>query len=329
MGGVGGHAGLFATADDLALFAQTLLDGGRSPSGRRLLAPLTVRAMFDPGTTPAGERRGLGWDVETRYSSPRGAFFGPESLGHTGFTGTSLWIDPETQTFVIILTSHLHPDETHPPALSLRADVSTLVAAAIVDANYRRFPSTAPPDREVATARTDRQGSVRCGIDVLIEDRFATLRASAWGWSRTRPGRRARARRRSTSSSTPPGVKLVKLFSPEHGIRGEVDAAGARRQGRLDGPADRESLRVQEEASAGRSGPTWTRLSSTSRMSARAITLTSPRWGSCSKPSGNPPSGWWCWIVPTRLVAWRWPVRSETTISGRSSPSPPFPSGTA
>ena len=111
LGGVAGHAGLFGTADDLAVFAQTLLDGGLAPHGKRLLEPADrPRMMLDPGDTPAGQRRGLGWDVDTPYSGPRGALFGPPSFGHTGFTGTSLWIDPETRTFVILLTSRLHPD---------------------------------------------------------------------------------------------------------------------------------------------------------------------------------------------------------------------------
>jgi CubicO group peptidase (beta-lactamase class C family) len=110
LGGVAGHAGLFGTADDLAVYAQALLDGGRGPDGRRILGPLTVRAMTDAGPTPAGQRRGLGWDVDTPHSSPRGALFGPEGFGHTGFTGTSLWVDKETETFVIVLTSRLHPD---------------------------------------------------------------------------------------------------------------------------------------------------------------------------------------------------------------------------
>ena len=96
LGGVAGHAGLFATADDLASLARTLLDGGLAPSGKRILSPLAVRMMIDAGDTPPNQRRGLGWDVETGYSSPRGELFGPSSFGHTGFTGTSIWIDPET-----------------------------------------------------------------------------------------------------------------------------------------------------------------------------------------------------------------------------------------
>ena len=113
---------LFATADDLAIFAQTLLNGGVGPNGRRVLSPLTVRAMIDAATTPPGQRRGLGWDVQTSYSSPRGSLFGSTSFGHTGFTGTSLWIDPETETFVIILTSRLHPDGHGRSPTSLRTD---------------------------------------------------------------------------------------------------------------------------------------------------------------------------------------------------------------
>ena len=75
--------------------------------------------------------------MQTSYSSPRGALFGTTSFGHTGFTGTSLWIDPETETFVIILTSRLHPDGHARSPTSLRAEVATLAAAAIVDAPSR------------------------------------------------------------------------------------------------------------------------------------------------------------------------------------------------
>jgi CubicO group peptidase (beta-lactamase class C family) len=133
LGGVAGHAGLFGTADDLAVYAQMLLDGGRGPDGRRILAPATVGRMIDPADTPAGQRRGLGWDVATAYSSPRGTRFGPSGFGHTGFTGTSLWIDPQTATFVILLTSRLHPDGTAPAPQRLRREVGTIVAAALVE----------------------------------------------------------------------------------------------------------------------------------------------------------------------------------------------------
>lgn len=140
LGGVAGHAGLFGTADDLAVFAQMLLDDGAGHAGGRILKPETVRAMIDPADTPAGQKRGLGWDVATGYSSPRGAWFGPSSFGHTGFTGTSLWIDPRTQTSVILLTSRLYLDGRAPTAQALRAEVATLVAEALVDAPWKTRP---------------------------------------------------------------------------------------------------------------------------------------------------------------------------------------------
>jgi CubicO group peptidase (beta-lactamase class C family) len=144
LGGVAGHAGLFATADDLAVYAQTLLNRGIAPNGRRLLSPLGVRLMTDPGSTPPRQRRGLGWDVETPHSSPRGELFGPTSFGHTGFTGTSLWIDPETETFVILLTSRLHPDGKKASPVRLRSTIATIAAAAIADvpSNPKRSPDS-------------------------------------------------------------------------------------------------------------------------------------------------------------------------------------------
>jgi CubicO group peptidase (beta-lactamase class C family) len=131
MGGVTGHAGLFSTAHDLAIYAQTLLNGG-SWQGFRLFSPITVRAMTSPQTPPdAMPLRGFGWDIESGYSSPKGdLFFG--GYGHTGFTGTSLWIDPVDNLFIILLTNRVHPDGkgdvTH-----LRGVIANVVAASIAD----------------------------------------------------------------------------------------------------------------------------------------------------------------------------------------------------
>jgi len=133
LGGAAGHAGLFGTADDLAIYAQMLLDGGKGPDGRRVLDPASVRAMIDPGTTTPGQARGLGWDIDTPYSrTPRGSGFGRTSFGHTGFTGTSLWVDPDSGTFVILLTSYLHPAGSKGRAIGpLRSEVASAAAAAI------------------------------------------------------------------------------------------------------------------------------------------------------------------------------------------------------
>ena len=232
LGGVAGHAGLFATADDLAIFAQTLLNGGVGPNGRRVLSPLAVRAMIDAATTPPGQRRGLGWDIETSYSSPRGSLYGSSSFGHTGFTGTSLWIDPETESFVIILTSRLHPDGHLPSPTSLRKTIATLAAAAIVDSSSR--PSGAsPPSASVASASTTTTLSamdrhpVQSGVDLLVDEQFSSMKGLTVGLVTNHTGRTKSGQSTIDVLFHAPCVTLVKLFSPEHGIRGQVDAAVA------------------------------------------------------------------------------------------------------
>jgi uncharacterized protein YbbC (DUF1343 family)/CubicO group peptidase (beta-lactamase class C family) len=193
LGGVAGHAGLFSTADDLAVFIVRFLQG-------RIVAPATVRRMIDPGSTPPHEWRGLGWDIDSAYSAPRGSLFGSRSFGHTGFTGTSLWIDPETETFVILLSSRLHPDGKAPAPTALRAEVATLAAAAIGD------------------------GPVACGIDVLARDGFGPLRGKRVGLVTNHTGRTRAGVSTIDVLHRAPEVKLTRLFSPEHGIRGLVDA---------------------------------------------------------------------------------------------------------
>jgi uncharacterized protein YbbC (DUF1343 family)/CubicO group peptidase (beta-lactamase class C family) len=230
LGGVAGHAGLFATADDLAIFAQTLLNSGVGPNRRRILSPLAVRTMIDTGTTPKGQRRGLGWDVETTYSTPRGALFGPSSFGHTGFTGTSLWIDPETETFVVILASRLHPDGRASSPTALRATVATLAAAAIVDAPCRPLQASAsvssePSAPEAPSLAYSSLHPVQCGIDVLVAERFRPLRGLKIGLVTNHTGLTQSGKSTIDVLAHAPEVKLVKLFSPEHGIRGAVDAA--------------------------------------------------------------------------------------------------------
>lgn len=109
MGGVAGHAGLFTTAADLARYARVMLRG--DVDGVRLLKPETLHLMQStqsPATVP--ERRGLGWDIDTKYSRPRGRFFPLGSFGHTGFTGTAVWIDPSSDAFYVFLSSRVHPD---------------------------------------------------------------------------------------------------------------------------------------------------------------------------------------------------------------------------
>lgn len=222
LGGVAGHAGLFATAEDVATFAQMLLNDGLAPNGSRVLSPLTVRLMADPADTPAGQRRGLGWDIATGYSGPKGELFGPRSYGHTGFTGTSVWIDPETETFVVLLTSRLHPTGKGSPA-SLRRDVATLAAAALADppAHHDAAPEAAP-HADPAAGRAQ-SPPVRCGIDVLAARGFDSLKGKRVGLVTNHTGRSADGRSTIDVLFNAPDVKLVKLFSPEHGLRGMLD----------------------------------------------------------------------------------------------------------
>jgi len=129
MGGVAGHAGLFSSARDVAIYGRMLLDHGVC-GGKRFLSPLGVQAMTTPQSPrSAGALRGLGWDIETGYSSPRGDLFSG-GYGHTGFTGTSLWVNPATDTFVVILSSRLHP-EGKGDATHLRGVIANIVAASV------------------------------------------------------------------------------------------------------------------------------------------------------------------------------------------------------
>jgi len=110
LGGIAGDAGLFSTARDLARFCQMFLHRG-SLNGVEIFHPETV-ALMTSVQSPDGKPdiRGFGWDIQSTYSSVKGSFFSATSFGHTGYTGTSIWIDPETQTFLIILTNRVHPD---------------------------------------------------------------------------------------------------------------------------------------------------------------------------------------------------------------------------
>jgi CubicO group peptidase (beta-lactamase class C family) len=128
MGGVAGHAGVFTTAADLARFARMMLNYGEL-DGVRLFHPETVAAMTSiqsPATLEA--KRGFGWDIDTGYSR-RGDVFSVGSYGHTGFTGTAIWIDPFSKTFWILLTNRVHPDGKA-DIRALQRNFSTLAAEA-------------------------------------------------------------------------------------------------------------------------------------------------------------------------------------------------------
>lgn len=128
--GVGGHAGIFGTAREVARFCEMILRRGRL-GGRRILGEETVRAMTtDQCEGNLGVRRGFGFDIESPYSAPRGAIFSRASFGHSGWTGVSLWIDPEMDAYVVLLTNAIHPDG-HKDLKAFRYETATLAARAM------------------------------------------------------------------------------------------------------------------------------------------------------------------------------------------------------
>jgi uncharacterized protein YbbC (DUF1343 family)/CubicO group peptidase (beta-lactamase class C family) len=238
MNGVAGHAGLFSTADDLAIFCQMLLNGGVY-SGARILSPMTVAAMTQPrAVAESGAARGLGWDIATSFSSNRGDLFPLGSFGHTGFTGTSIWIDPASDSFVIFLSNRVHPDGKGDVG-PLRGRIASIVASSITVstiAKAREESANAAAELIASLARlnanNNRAGAavfvpsdaqVLTGIDVLERDGFKQLNGLRIGLVTNQTGHDRAGRSTIDVLFKAANVKLVALFSPEHGIRGLAD----------------------------------------------------------------------------------------------------------
>ena len=130
-GGISGNAGVFSCAEDIAVLCAALQNGGEW-NGRRILSPLGVKAMRTVPRATASLGRTLGWDCFTAYASNNGDFLSPHTYGHTGYTGTSIVIDPDTDTSVILLINAVHPEDKH-SVVRLRSLVANVVAASIID----------------------------------------------------------------------------------------------------------------------------------------------------------------------------------------------------
>ena len=234
MGGVAGHAGVFSTAGDIAIFAQALLDrlAGRPsdfPLKQATLKPMTQpeqpstalggATIFaaDGKATTGVAARGFGWDINSAYSRPRGEVFPIGSFGHTGFTGTSLWMDPGSDTFVVILANSVHPRGAQPIS-PLRGQVATAAADAL---HLYQKRNSAAAISETLT-----------GIDVLESTHFSALREAAarhnnhlrLGLLTNQTGVDREGRRTiDILRHSIPEVELKTLFSPEHGILGLKD----------------------------------------------------------------------------------------------------------
>ncbi len=244
VGGVAGHAGLFSTADDLARYCAAILAGGGP-----VLSPATVASMTRPQPYGDADLRALGWDVDTHYSSCRGDLFPAGSFGHTGWTGTMLWLDPTTDVFVILLTNRVHPDGSG-NVVALRSVVSTVVASAVTDVSpetLRRASEATTllkwagsPSRSAggkATTKASPAGpdpspapalpEVRAGVDVLEAKGFAPVAGRRVALLTNRTGRtrdgRSTVSLLASAKARAAGVTLVRLFSPEHGLYAEKD----------------------------------------------------------------------------------------------------------
>jgi len=243
MGGVAGHAGMFSTGDDLAVFAQALLDGGRG-----VLTSPTIAKMTAPQQPPASTSlRGFGWDIDSPFSTNRGEMLPVGSFGHTGFTGTSLWIDPSTKTYIVLLTNAVHmdavPGQENGSAVSLRTKVATAVAATLAldpsEAEKMRLASITGYNEMQTAARklALRNATVKTGIDVLEESHFAALHPSrdgrkprAVGVLTNHTGVDSEGRRTIDVLAHAPGISLEAIFSPEHGVTGTLDTTAIKNE---------------------------------------------------------------------------------------------------
>jgi uncharacterized protein YbbC (DUF1343 family) len=205
MGGVAGHAGLFSTTRDLATFARAVMNGKMFP-----------RAMTEIAT-PKGVAvlRAAGFDIDSAYSRPRGDLFPLGSFGHTGWTGGFFWIDPSSRTFYVFLSNRVHPDGTG-SVTALQRRLGTLIAESLSDVTFERQPRRV----SFVTGGADAQN----GIDVLHASGYTPLRGLRIGLITNQTGIDRAGNPTIDLLRSAPGVNLVSLFSPEHGIRGTIDA---------------------------------------------------------------------------------------------------------
>ena len=256
MGGVAGQAGVFSTAADMSLFASALLERLLHGTGPFPLKQATLKLMTSveqPGTAESGATvftadgkttkgvavRGFGWDINSAFSRPRGEVYPIGSFGHTGFTGTSLWMDPASDSYVILLANAIHP-RGGAPISGLRGQVATAAARALgvggdsshASESMHGAPGNSGASSQVSEARPGAPGSVAVltGIDVLEKTAFAALKTAARdghlrvGLLTNQTGLDSQGRRSIDVLKAASGVKLTTLFSPEHGITGAKDS---------------------------------------------------------------------------------------------------------
>ena len=235
LGGIAGHAGLFSTAEDLAIYAQMMLGGG-AYGAVRVLSPATVATMTGSYRVSSG-LRGLGWDKRSGYSSNRGDLYSSRAFGHGGFTGTSMWVDPQLDLFVIFLGNRLHPDgkgTVNPLAGRIGAIAAGSIQATvpgIADAASVLVPVDPNPSRDSRAGGRGKSSAgsaprdVLCGIDVLQRNGFAPLKGRRIGLITNQTGINREGVSTLKILHEAPEVELVAIFSPEHGLEGKLDQA--------------------------------------------------------------------------------------------------------
>ncbi|WP_394837270.1 DUF1343 domain-containing protein [Pendulispora rubella] len=229
LGGVAGHAGLFSTAEDLTRYAQAMLGEGEL-DGQRVWSPRTAQQFMAPHDVPGGIRA-LGWDVKSSYSGSRGEGWSPRSIGHGGYTGTVLWIDPERDLFVIVLSNRVHP-EGKGNINQLAGRIGTLVAHSPPAGG--ETAAIANPGRGGAVSGAVMPGAVLPGIDVLRAEQFHRLRGAKVGLVTHAAGKARDGRSTIDVLAAAHDVKLVALFTPEHGL-------GSDREGKIADARDAKS----------------------------------------------------------------------------------------
>ena len=231
MGGLAGHAGLFSTAADLAIFARMLLDGGRA-GAVTILSARSIDEMTIPqspaGAVDASHLRGLGWDLGAPLCANREQLLPAGSYGHFGFTGTMLWIDPVSSTYAIVLTNRTYPGGAG-DAGPLRREILALISDRLGSLSEDRIVECRPCLKSFcALAKsTSAHATVLSGADVLAGDGFAQLRGTRVGLITNQTGVTHAGTRDIEALSHARGLTLRAIFSPEHGLHGDVDESVA------------------------------------------------------------------------------------------------------
>jgi uncharacterized protein YbbC (DUF1343 family)/CubicO group peptidase (beta-lactamase class C family) len=226
MGGGPGHAGLFSTVDDLSIFCRMLLAGGVLGQAK-ILSPKTIFTMASPSTPlNHGHVRGLGWSLDTTCNDGEGSH-SPLPIDHSGFTGTKLWLHPRTGLYVVFLSNRLHPDGKG-DVFDLREHVITIAVSVAAGKDTRpklseKATAAAPRHFNLVPKKKSHHGLVLSGLDVLRAEDFSRMRGMKIGLLTNQTGQARDGVSAIDLLYAADNLKLIKLFSPEHGIRGNRD----------------------------------------------------------------------------------------------------------